>query len=96
LTDFVVVCVDRPGDDPEHDHVYQALVRPVGGGDGKLLPVKDIRRQIKLGANRFFSLNGEGERVRVKRYKCGCGCKTIRTGPDDIRDGNLSIKGPCT
>jgi hypothetical protein len=97
MTDYVVTCVDRAsGGDPEHSHVYQAFVRPVQGGMGRLLPVKDIRREIKLGYHHFLSEDEHGQRVPVKRYKCICGIKTIRTKPDDLHDSNLSLKGPCT
>jgi|ERR1700722_20626461 hypothetical protein len=97
MTDYLVRCVDRSeSGDPRHRHVYQAFVRPVTGGMGRLLPVKDIRREIRLGVHHFFSEDPKGRRALVKRYKCACGFKTIRTKPDDIRDGNLSAKGPCT
>jgi len=96
LTDYIVICVDRSGDDSEHSHIYQAFVRPVTGGMGRLLPVKDIRREIKLGVHRYFSTDRDAKRVQVRRYKCACGRKTIRTEPDDLHDNNLSEKGPCT
>lgn len=97
MTDYLVKCVDRAsGGDPRHSHIYQAFVRPVTGGMGRLLPVKDIRREIKLGYHHFFSEDDQGRRAPVKRYKCKCGFKTIRTKPDDIKDSNLSSKGPCT
>ena len=97
MVDYVVVCVDRFGDaEPMHNHIYQALVRPVTGGAGRLLSVKDIRRSITFGIHRFFSVDIDGNRVQVRRYRCGCGYRTIRTNPDDIRDSNLALKGPCT
>ena len=97
MTDYLVTCVDRAsGGDTEHNHIYQAFVRPVSGGMGRLLPVKGIRREIKLGYHHFLSEDERGQRIPVKRYKCQCGFKTIRTKPDDIQDGNLSLKGPCT
>ena len=41
MTDYLVKCVDRAsGGDPQHCHIYQAFVRPVTGGMGRLLPVK--------------------------------------------------------
>src|SRR5580704_6098403 len=74
MTDYVVTCVDRSsGGDAEHNHIYQAFVRPVSGGMGRLLPVKDIRREIKLGYHHFLSEDERGQRVPVKRYKCKCG-----------------------
>ena len=97
MTDYLVQCVDRvSADDPGHSHVYQAFVRPLEGGMGRLLPVKDIRREIKLGYHHFWSEDERSKRVAVKRFKCACGFKTIRTKPDDIHDDNLSLKGPCT
>jgi len=96
LTDYTVICVDRSGEDTENSHIYQAFVRPTTGGMGRLLPVKDIRREIKLGVHRYFSTDPDGNEVQVKRFKCSCGRKTLRTKPDDIHDSNLSAKGPCT
>lgn len=96
MTDYIVICVDRSGENDGHNHIYQALVRPVTGGTGRLLPVKDIRREIKLGVHHFYSADPRGNRMPVKRFKCECGRKTIRTKPDDINDDNLSRKGPCT
>ena len=97
MTDYLVQCVDRvSSDDRNHGHIYQAFVRPVGGGMGRLLPVKDIRREIKLGYHHFWSEDTQGKRALVKRFKCDCGFKTIRTKPDDTQDNNLSLKGPCT
>ena len=97
MVEYVVVCVDRAGDgEPRHDHIYQALVRPITGGAGKLLSVKDIRRGITFGIHRFFSFDADGNREQVMRYRCGCGYRTIRTGRDDTRDNNLTLKVPCT
>jgi hypothetical protein len=96
MTEYIVICVDRSAGDDGHNHIYQALVRPATGGVGRLLPVKDIRREIKLGVHRYFSTDPSENRIPVKRYKCQCGYKTIRTKPDDIHDNNLSRKGPCT
>jgi hypothetical protein len=37
----------------------------------------------------------DGEQVAVRRYKCRCGVKTIRTAPDDVTDGYLSALPRC-
>lgn len=95
MTDYLITCVNRSGTDPDHAHVTEVGIRPRTGGSGKIVPVKQIRQQVKLGLHRYFAVDLAGHRVRVRRYKCICGRKTIRTTSDDIADNNLSIKKPC-
>ena len=96
MTDYLVTCVNRSGSDPEHCHIAEVGIRPRAGGSGMVVPVKLIRQQIKMGVHHYFSVDAAGHRVRVKRFKCACGRKTIRTLEDDVRDDNLSLKRPCT
>ena len=96
MTDYLITCVTRSGSDPEHCHITEVGIRPRTGGSGRVVPVKLIRQQIKLGVHRYFSVDAAGHRVRVKRYKCVCGRKTIRTFDDDLADDNLSSKRPCS
>jgi hypothetical protein len=95
MTDYLVTCVNRAGSDPEHCHIIEVGIRPRTGGSGRIVPVKLVRQQIKRGVHRFFSVDGSGHRVRVRRFKCTCGRKTIRTLQSDLTDGNLSLKHPC-
>jgi len=96
MTDYLVTCVNRSGNDPKHSHIAEVGIRPRTGGSGRVVPVKLVRQQIKLGVYRYFSTDATGHLVPVKRYKCACGRKTIRTHPDDLADNNLSVKRPCT
>ena len=95
MTDYLITCVNRSGSDPEHSHIIEVGIRPRTGGSGRVVPVKQIRQQLKLGVHRYFSVDTLGNRVPVKRYKCVCGRKTIRTLSDDLADNNLSRKKPC-
>jgi len=95
MTDYLIICVDRSGDYWEHSHITRVGVQPITGGNRKILKVKEVRQQIKQKTNVFFSEDLAKQRVAVRRYRCKCGRGTIRTGPDDIRDNNLSTKGRC-
>lgn len=95
MAEYLIVCVNRSGSDPKHSHITEVGIQPLAGGPTQVKPVKSIRRDIKLGVNRYFSTDPSGRRVRVRRYKCDCGTKTIRTKRDDIGDNNLSVKAPC-
>ncbi len=95
MTDYLITCVNRSGTDPEHRHITEVGIRPRTGGSGRVVPVKLVRQQIKLGVHNYFSVDASGHRVPVRRYKCVCGRKTIRTFPDDLADNNLSVKNPC-
>jgi hypothetical protein len=88
-----IVCVERKGKKPGHHHVTaigvdtsQVIIR---------FSVKTVRRILKRGTVDFYALGGEGEPVRVRRFTCRCGAKTIRTGRDDTTDGVLSLLPAC-
>lgn len=94
MSEFDITCVTRSG---ESDHGHITHVGVTQGGYPKIvLTVKAVRQMIKWTDVKFFSTDAKGNRVKVWRYKCdGCGVKTIRTGPDDIKDDNLSEKPAC-
>jgi hypothetical protein len=88
-----IVCVERKGQKAQHRHV-----RVVGievNGTVIRFSVKTVRKIIKQGSVEFFCADPSGERRRVRRYKCRCGVKTIRTGDDDVADGALSSLSHC-
>ena len=88
-----IVCVERKGKKPGHHHVTaigvdtsQVIIR---------FSVKTVRRILKRGTVDFYALGRGGEQVRVRRFTCPCGAKTIRTGRDDTTDGVLSLLPGC-
>ena len=94
MSEFDVVCVTRSSSDPDHGHITKVGVTQ-GAYPTIILSVKAVRQMIKWTDVKFFSTDANGNRVKVWRYKCGCGVKTIRTGHDDTRDDNLSAKPSC-
>lgn len=94
MSEFDVVCVSRSGSG-EHGHITRVGVAQ-DNYPTIMLSVKAVRQMIKWTDVKFFSTDSTGNRVKVWRYRCGdCGTKTIRTGPDDVRDDNLSGKPLC-
>jgi len=88
-----IVCVERKGKKPKHRHITV-----VGVAVNKTVirfSVKTIRRIVKEGTVEFYCLDPNGEKIRVRRYKCHCGVKTIRTGSDGVTDGYLSRLPTC-
>jgi hypothetical protein len=89
-----IVCVERKGKKPGHRHVTA-----IGVDTTKVVirfSVKTVRRIIKEGTVDFYCVGPDGEQVAVRRFKCGCGVKTIRTDTDDVADGYLSALPICT
>ncbi len=88
-----IVCAERSGKDARHRHIDA-----VGIATGNTIirfHVKTVRQLIKKGTVSFFCLGPNAENVKVRRYKCACGRKTIRTIPDDITDQVLSALPTC-
>ena len=80
-----VICVERKGKKPAHRHVVavgvdtpQVVIR---------FSVKTVRKILKRRTMEFYCLGPGGEQVAVRRYRCSCGVKTIRTQPDDLLSG---------
>jgi hypothetical protein len=89
-----IVCVERKGKKPAHRHVIavgvdtpQVVIR---------FSVKTVRKILKRRTMEFYCLGPGGQQVTVRRYRCSCGVKTIRTQPDDIADGVLSALPTCS
>jgi trans-aconitate methyltransferase len=88
-----VVCVDRKGKQAGHRHVSA-----VGVSTSEVVirfSVKTVRRILKRGTVDFYCIGPDGSRVSLRRYKCRCGAKTVRTGDDDLADGVLSELPTC-
>lgn len=88
-----IVCVQRAGKDPRHRHV-----RAVGVSTSQVVirfSVKTVRKTIKRGTVDFCVVGPDGTVVSVRRYRCACGAKTIRTTDDDLNDGLLSVLPSC-
>ncbi len=88
-----IVCVDRSGRDPRHHHVSAVGIST--GNTVLRFSVKTVRQLIKKGTVHFYCVDANGDEARVRRYRCSCGRKTIRTDPDDIADGALSTLLTC-
>lgn len=88
-----IVCVERKGKKPNHRHVSA-----IGVNTSQVVirfSVKAVRRIIKKGTVDFYCVGPDGTEMRVRRYKCRCGAKTIRTLADDVNDGYLSWLPSC-
>jgi len=88
-----IVCVERKGKDPAHRHVSA-----VGVDTSQVIirfSVKTVRKILKRATVDFYCRGPDGEPVRIRRYRCTCGIKTIRTKPDDVTDGCLSALPTC-
>jgi hypothetical protein len=88
-----VVCVERKGKKSKHRHVSAVGVDTTGAVIR--FSVQTVRKIIKEGSVDFYVVGPSGERASVRRYKCRCGVKTIRTGADDVTDGYLSALPTC-
>jgi hypothetical protein len=87
-----IVCVQRKGRG-EHRHVTTVGVRTPEVVIR--FSVKTVRKIIKRQALEFYCIGHQGESVAVRRFRCGCGAKTIKTVGDDIRDRYLSGLPTC-
>jgi hypothetical protein len=87
-----IVCVQRKGKG-EHRHVITVGVRTPEVVIR--FSVKTVRKIIKRRALEFYCVGGDGEKVPVRRFRCICGVKTVRTVGDDIHDGYLSALPTC-
>jgi hypothetical protein len=88
-----IVCVERSGRSPRHRHV--TVVGVATGNTFLRFSVKTVRQLIKKGTVDFYCVNEAGDPVRVRRFRCSCGRKTIRTRRDDMTDGALSELSMC-
>lgn len=87
-----IVCVQRKG---KGDHRH---VTTVGVSTPEVVirfSVKTVRKVLKRRAVEFYCIGSDGESVPVRRFRCDCGAKTIRTVGNDIDDGYLSALPTC-
>ena len=89
-----IVCVERSGKKADHRHITavgvdtpQVIIR---------FSVKTVRKILKRRTMEFTCLDPDGNQVTVRRFRCTCGAKTLRTQPDDITDGVLSALPTCS
>jgi len=95
VAEYLIICVDRSGADREHRHVERVGVQLIPHGGRRILDVREVRRLIKLGINRYFSTDGHGHLVEVQRRTCGCGRKTIDVAGNDTTEEDLLAQGAC-
>jgi hypothetical protein len=88
-----IVCVERSGRSQRHRHV--TIVGVATGNTFLRFSVKTVRQLIKKGTVDFYCVNVVGDPVQVRRFRCSCGRKTIRTRRDDVADGALSVLSIC-
>jgi hypothetical protein len=87
-----IVCVQRKGKG-DHRHVTTVGVRTPEVVIR--FSVKTVRKIIKRSALDFYCIGHDGEPVPVRRFRCTCGAKTIKTVRDDVHDGYLSALPTC-
>jgi hypothetical protein len=87
-----VVCVQRKGKG-DHRHVTTVGVRT--SEVVIRFSVKTVRKVLKRRTAEFYCVGPDGETVPVRRFRCACGAKTIRTDDGDILDGFLSALPTC-
>jgi hypothetical protein len=88
-----IVCVEREGKDRRHRHV--SMVGVVAGNTIIRFSVTTVRKLIKKGTVSFICLDANGRKVPVRRYRCDCGTKSIRTASNDQDDTTLSRLPTC-
>jgi hypothetical protein len=96
MADYQILCVTTERQDP-HEHIVNVGTGPAAGGAAdRMWTVKVVRKAIKAGTDSFYTVGPEsGERADVRRYKCGCGVKTIRSADDAVEDNNLDSLASC-
>jgi hypothetical protein len=87
-----IVCVQRKGKG-DHRHVTTVGVRT--NEVVIRFSVKTVRKTLKRRTVEFHCVGPDGDSVPVRRFRCECGAKTIRTTRDDVRDGYLSNLPTC-
>jgi hypothetical protein len=91
MADYQILCVTTKYQDPR-EHIVS-----VGTGTvtvDRTWTVKQVRKAIKRGDDHFYTVGPtSGEQAAVRRYKCACGVKTIRSDDDAVEDNNLDNLG---
>jgi hypothetical protein len=87
-----IVCVQRKG---KGDHRHVATVGVRTSEVVIRFSVKTVRKVLKRRTAEFYCVGPDGASVPVRRFRCSCGAKTIRTTTDDMHDGHLSALPTC-
>jgi Protein of unknown function (DUF3892) len=98
MADYQILCVNT---EHPHRHIVEVGTGPELGDVTKTWSVKKVRKAIKKGKHRFYTLSpSTNKRANVGRWSCakpGCGAvKTIRSEGDVVEDNNLDNLDPCS
>lgn len=97
MADYRIICVTT---EHQHRHIVEVGTGPEPGDVTKMWSVKKVKKAIKKGTHRFYTVSPTTNRVaEVRRWKCtepGCGAvKTIRSEGDVVEDNNLDKLASC-
>jgi hypothetical protein len=97
MADYQILCVNT---EHSHRHIIKVGTGPELGDVTKTWSVKKVRKAIKKGKHRFYTVSPTTAKVAdVRRWRCkqsGCGSvKTIRSEGDVVEDNNLDNLTPC-